>query len=329
MSKLHLTLATGYYDHVTDLVTGRVGAQGIDLTCLQYPMPNEMFARFLLHGDYDVSELSMAKYCSLVSQGDDRFVAIPVFPSRATRHSSLYVRRDGKVQSPAEIRNCVVGLPEWAQTAAVYTRGMLMREYGFELASVDWVQAGVDKPGRAEKVASRLPPGVRVTPRPDKSLSDMLVTGEIDVIMAAHVPVSFREGHPNIRRLFEDPSAAEQDYVRRTGIFPIMHTVAIRKPVLDADPWVAMNLYTAFDEARRLSVERVFSIGTHIPLPWALDHAKKVRDLFGKEYFPYGIEPNRKTLEAFLAFCHEQGVCHRPVAVEELFPKHAAKKVHA
>jgi 4,5-dihydroxyphthalate decarboxylase len=320
MSMLHLTVAAGYYDHMSDLVSGRVTAAGIDLAFRQSAQPNDIFRRFLLGGEFDVSELSMAKYASLVSQGDDRFVGIPVFPSRVVRHSSLYVRRDGKVQSPADLKGCVIGLPEWAQTAAVYTRGMLMHEHGLDLAAIDWVQAGVDQPGRAEKVASRLPAGVRVRPRPDKCLSDMLVAGEIDMIMAAHVPACFEAGHPNVRRLFEDSSAVEQAYVRATGIFPIMHTLAIRREILDSNPWVAVNLYSAFEEARRLSVERMFYVGSLIPLPWAHEHAREMRHVFGKEFFPYGVAANRKTLEAFLRFAHEQGVCHRPVAVEELFP---------
>jgi 4,5-dihydroxyphthalate decarboxylase len=320
MATLRLTFACGYYDHFSDLVSGRVAPNGIELGFVQHPQPNEIFRRFLLDDEFDLSELSMAKYASLVSQRDDRFVAIPVFPSRVARHSSLYVRRDGKVQGPADLQGCVIGLPEWAQTAAVYTRGMLMHEHDLDLASVDWVQAGVDKPGRAEKVASRLPSGVRVTARPDKALSDMLVAGEIDAIMAAHVPACFRQNHPNVRRLFEDSGAAERDYVRRTGIFPIMHTVAIRRRVLDVVPRAAASLHAAFEQARRLSVERIFSVGSHVPLPWAYDYALEMRDVFGEEFFPYGVAANRKTLEAFLGFAYEQGVCHTAVTVEELFP---------
>ena len=328
MATVNLLFACGYYDHFSDLVSGRVAPAGIGLSFLQHPMPNEIFRRFLLEGEFDLSELSMAKYASLVSQRDDRFVAIPVFPSRVVRFSSLYVRRDGKVKSPADLNGCVVGLPEWAQTAAVYTRGMLMREHGLDLAKVEWLQAGVDKPGRAEKVESRLPKGVRVTPQPGKALSDMLVSGEIDAIMAAHVPACFRQKHPNIRRLFEDSSAAEKDYVRRTGIFPIMHTIAIRRQVLDLVPKAAASLYAAFEQARRFSVERIFSVGTHVPLPWANDYAEEMQDIFGGEFFPYGVGPNRRTLEAFLAFAYEQGVCHTPLTVEELFPL-SVERVHA
>jgi 4,5-dihydroxyphthalate decarboxylase len=320
MATLHLTFGCTYYDHFSDLVSGRFAPSGIELTCQQHPMPNQIFRRFLLDGEFDLSELSMAKYASLISQRDDRFVAIPVFPSRVVRFSSLYVRRDGKVKAPGDLNGCVIGLPEWAQTAAVYTRGMLMREHGLDLAKVDWVQAGVDEPGRAEKVESRMPKGVRVTPQPAKTLSDMLVSGEIDVIMAAHVPACFRHEHANVRRLFEDTAAAEQDYVRRTGIFPIMHTVAIRRQVLDLVPKAAASLYAAFEQARRHSLERLFSVGSHVPLPWAHEYAEQIKGIFGGEFFPYGVEPNRKTLEAFLGFAYEQGVCHTPVTIEELFP---------
>ena len=320
MSKLPLTLAISDYDHVRDLTTGRVVPEGIDLNCLDLTV-EEIFFRFVLYREWDVSEISMAKYVSLISQGDTTLTAIPVFPSRIFRHSSFYVRRDGPVKSPADLAGRRVGLPEWAQTAAVYTRGLLMHQYGLDLASIHWVQAGVNQPGRSEKVGLRLPPGVTVTAAPRDSLSEMLVSGQVDAVLSAHAPDCFEHGHPNIKRLFDNVRALEADYYRETGIFPIMHTVALRKEVVERHPWIATNLLKAFDEAKRRSVERVLDIcAPRMPLPWCHDFAAEGRAMFGDDYFPYGIEPNRRTLEAFLLYAYEQGVCHRHLAVEELFP---------
>jgi 4,5-dihydroxyphthalate decarboxylase len=223
------------------------------------------------------------------------------------RHSSIYVRRDGPVKKPADLVGRKVGLPEWAQTAAVYSRGMLVHQFGLDLAAIDWIQAGVDEPGRTEKVKLNLPAGVKVTPRPDSSLDAMLVSGEIDAVLTAHPPPSFVKGHPNVTRMFEDFLELEMNYVKETGIFPIMHTIGIRRELIDRNPWLAMNLYKAFEEAKRRSMERMQAITTTaVPIPWCY--------------------ANRKTLDAFLQYAHEQGVCHRRLQPEELFPPQVQKR---
>ena len=325
MAREKLTLAIGDYDHVADMANGRVPVEGIDLTCLILQI-EEIFFRTLAYREFDVSEISMAKYVSLVSQDDRSFVAIPVFPSRIHRHSSLYVRRDGPVQAPGDLAGRRVGVPEWAQTAAVYSRGFLAHQYGVDLASIDWVQAGVNEPGRAEKVALKLPSGIRLTPAPDRSLSAMLRDGEVDAILTAHAPDCFKQGHPNIRRLFEDYVAVEAEYFRTTGIFPIMHTVVIRRERLDAAPWVARELLKAFEEAKRRSMARALEVSApRFPIPWCYAYAQQAQAMFGEDYWPYGIEANRTTLDAFLQYAHEQGVCHRRLAVEELFSRETAK----
>jgi 4,5-dihydroxyphthalate decarboxylase len=256
----------------------------------------------------------------MISQGDTSLIAIPVFPSRVPRHSSIYVRRDGPVQQPSDLRGRKVGLPEWAQTAAVYSRGLLAHQYGIDLASIEWIQAGVDQPGRTEKVKLNLPAGVKLTPRPDKSLSEMLVSGEIDAALSAHAPACFEHGHPNIRRLFEDFLEVETNYVKETGIFPIMHTVAIRRELVDRHPWLPMNLFKAFEQAKNRSLARVQAItSTTVPIPWCYEHAQRAKALLGEDFWPYGIDANRKTLDAFLQYAHEQGVCHRRLMPEDLF----------
>jgi len=321
MSKLPLTVAMPDYDHARDLVTGVVQPEGINLTCLIMAV-EEIFYRFLVYKEWDVSEISMAKYCALIAQGDKNFLALPVFPSRVFRQGSLYVRRNGPVKTVKDLVGKRVGLPEWAQTAAVYSRGFLQHEYGIKLSSIEWVQAGVNQPGRVEKVEIKLPKGIRLTRVPDKSLNDMLLSGEVDAIMVARAPAAFTAGDRKICRLFENFLEVEAAYYKKTGIFPIMHAVAVKRDVLDKNPWVARSLFNAFEEAKRRSIARaVDSTVTMFPIPWCYEYARRGMDLLGGDYFPYGIEQNRKTLEAFLSYAHEQGVCQRLVKVEELFPK--------
>jgi 4,5-dihydroxyphthalate decarboxylase len=320
MNEVPLTLAISRYDHVEDLVTGRVVPEGIRLTALSLPV-EEIFFRFLKHREWDVSELSFAKYASLISQGDTSLTAIPVFPSRIFRHSSVYVRRDGPVQQPKDLAGKRIGIPEWAQTAAVYSRGFLQHQYGIDLKGIEWIQAGVNEPGRGEKVKLDLPDGIRLAPAPTKSLSQMLVSGEVDAVLSAHAPDCFEDGHPNVRRLFEDYMTVEADYYRETGIFPIMHVIAIKRERVEANPWIAMSLLKAFEAAKRLSVTRALEVtAPRFPIPWCFEHARRAQELFGEDHWPYGVEGNRTTLEAFLAYAHEQGVCHRLLKPEDLFP---------
>jgi 4,5-dihydroxyphthalate decarboxylase len=327
MNEVCLTLAISPYDHAADLVTGKIEPEGIRLTCLTLSV-EEIFFRFLKYREWDVSELSFAKYASLISQGDDSITAIPVFPSRIFRHSSIYVRRDGPVRSPKDLAGKRVGLPEWAQTAAVYSRGFMMHQYGIDLAGIEWIQAGVNEPGRVEKVALNLPAGIRLTPHPAGTLSQMLTDGAIDAALSAHPPNCFESGHPNVTRLFEDYITIETDYYRQTGIFPIMHVLAVKRALIDAQPWIAMSLLKAFEEAKRRSVARALEVtAPRFPIPWCFEHARRAQKLFGSDYWPYGVEGNRITLEAFLRYAYEQGVCHRQLTPEDLFPKQVMQRV--
>jgi 4,5-dihydroxyphthalate decarboxylase len=268
----------------------------------------------------------MGKYCSLISQGDLPLVGIPVFPSRVPRHSSIYIRRDGPVKAPADLAGKRSGIPEWAQTASVYSRGLLAHQYGIDLTSIEWIQAGVDQPGRLEKVKLNLPRGMKYTPRPDKSLSGMLVSGEIDAALSAHPPACFEHGHPNVVRLFPDYLDVEMKYVKDTGIYPIMHAVAFRREIIERHPWVAANVFKAFDEARRRSVERALNnTSSTLPLPWGYEFVRRMQDVVGPDLMPYGVEANRVTLDAFLQYAHEQGVLHRRLTPEELFPPQVQK----
>ena len=318
MEKVALTLAIGDYEHTRDLASGRVPVQGATLNVLALP-PEEAFFRFTHFREWEVSEMSMGKVVSLRSQADEGFTAIPVFPSRVFRHSMIYVREDAKLERPEQLKGRRIGIPEWAQTAVIYARGYLSREAKVPLESVDWVQAGVNEAGRAEKVKLRLPAGVRLRPEPTRSLNDMLLAGELDAVLSARPPRDLGKG---IRRLFADYAKAEEAYFKETGIFPIMHVVVVRSDVLDRHPWLAMNLYKAFEEAKRRSIERLSDItASHAPFAWLAPYAERMKAMFGEDFWPYGLEKNRKTLQAFVDFAFEQGVCHRKLSLEELFPE--------
>jgi len=322
MTRLRLTLAIGDYDHTRDLALGAVRPDGIELIHLALPV-EEIFFRFTKYREWDVSEMSFGKVVSLASQDDRSLVALPVFPSRVFRLSSIYVRGDGRVRSPGDLAGKRIGVPEWAQTAAIYTRGYLAHELGLALADIEWVQAGLNEAGRVEKVALKLPPGIRLRPVRDATLNDMLLGGELDAVLSARPPRGFAEGR--ITRLYPDYREPEEAYFRKTGVFPIMHVVALRRDVFERDPWVAMNLFKAFEEAKRRSLARLADVtASHAPLAWIGDYSARMQRLFGDDPWPYGVEPNRRTLEAFLQFAFEQGVCHRRLGVEELFPAELA-----
>jgi len=327
MPKLTLSLAVNDYDHVRDLLDGRVVAQGIDLVPSVLPV-EEIFYRTTHFQEWDLSEMSLAKYASLRSQGDDRLIGLPVFPSRVFRLSSLYVRSDGSVASPADLRGKRIGVPEWAQTASVYSRGWLTHDQGVALADVEWRQGGVNQAGRQEKVAVRVPDGVRYRPSPEKSLTAMLLDGEIDAILSARPPAPPPGREHDVVRLLTDFETAERDYFERTGVFPIMHLIVMRRDVFTANRWIAGNLLKAFTQAKDASIARLEDITcSHFPLPWMSQRAAQARAMFGGDPWPYGIAPNRVTLDAFLRFAFEQGVCHRLMQADELFPPEMAAAV--
>jgi 4,5-dihydroxyphthalate decarboxylase len=314
-----LTLAVNEYDHVRDLCNGTVPVEGVALNCLNFPV-EEIFFRFARYREWDVSELSLAKYCSLRASGDDSLVAIPVFTSRAFRHSAIFVRADGLVDDPTELAGGRIGVPEWTQTATVYARGLLAHDYGVTVEDVTWVQAGTNEPGRVEGIQVDLPDSITVVPMPDRTLNDMLLAGELDAVIAAHPPAGFTSGGGEIVRLFSDYRAVERDSYERTGVFPIMHVVALRADVHERYPWIAMNLYSAFERAKARSLARVTDVNApFMPVPWGPAHVGGVRETFGEDFWPYGIAANRATLETFLRYAHEQGVCARPLTPDELF----------
>ncbi|HUY20126.1 MAG TPA: hypothetical protein VMV15_12950 [Candidatus Binataceae bacterium] len=320
MNRVRVSIAISDYDHVRDLADGIVQPEGIELVRLNFTV-EEIFWRFSRSREWDVSEMSFANYVALITRGDDTITAIPVFPSRVFRTSAFYLRADGGIRTPDELGGKRVGVPEWIETAGVYARGYLAHHCGVPLSAIEWYQGGLREPGRTEKMKYEAPRGVKVTHLERQTLEAMLEAGELDAILTATQPSIYRADNPSIVR-FANHRALEEDYFRATGVLPAMHLVAIKREVLRQNPWIAMNLYQAFEEAKRRSIHRMFEItASRVPIVWHFVAAEESKKFFPGEYWPYGIEPNRKTLEAFLQYAYEQGVAARLLQPEELFAR--------
>jgi 4,5-dihydroxyphthalate decarboxylase len=319
-ARVHLTMAVADYDHMRDVVHGVVRPDGIQLTAFASADVEGIFYRFIKHREFDVSEMSFGKYVALTSRGKAPMVGIPVFPSRVFRHSGIYVRSDRGIKTAKDLEGRTVAIPEWAQTAGIYARGMLAEYYGVDLTSIRWVQAGVNQPGRVEKVDLALPESIRYQSRPETSISAMLANGEVDAALSARPPDSFLDGHPQIVRLFPNYRADELTYFQKTGVFPIMHLIAMRRTVFEQHPWIAMNLFNACEEAKRRCLERIRMIGiAAVPMPWASGFLEECAATFGADPFPYGLDANRPTLDAFCRFAHDQHITERRLTPDDLF----------
>jgi 4,5-dihydroxyphthalate decarboxylase len=317
---LKLTIATTDYDHFRDFRTGAVNAEGIEHIWLTLGH-HEIFSRFTFNREWDVTELSFAKFVAQVTRENSDIIGLPVYASRVFRFGAFYVNRKSGIKTAVDLKGRSIGSPEWAHTAAVYMRGWLHNEAGVKLTDVHWYQAGANEPGRIEKVEIGLPPGVKLTRVADKSLSQMLAAGEIDCALIARPPDCFLAGNPDVVRLFPNFLEMEEEHFARTKVFPIMHVIAMKRSILDAYPWVARNLYNAFNESKRRSVARLLDPAvSRYPLPWLPTYGRQVTDLFGGDPYPFGIEENRPTLEYFLRYTHEQGIAHRLAKPEEIFP---------
>ena len=314
---LQLSYAGHLSDRVRDLYDGTVVPEGIDLHCLRLE-PFEAFPR-MLQGDFHCGEMSFSTYVIRVAQKDMPFVAIPVFPSRTFRHSAIYVNADAGIRTPEDLRGKRIGVPEYTSTAMVWARGMLKDEYGVLPSDIRWLTGGLRDAGRKQKFRPQIP-GVEIQHTADRTLNEMLVSGELDAIIAPQMPPALREGHPKVRFLFPDYAEVERAYYRKTGIFPIMHVVVLRRDLYEAHPWVASSLCNAFEQAKDNSL-RELRIEEPLPvsLPWVHDLARSVRELMGTDYWPYGVDKNRKVIEALCGYVHDQGLAPRQVAVDELF----------
>ncbi len=281
----------------------------------------ETFFRMLRYREFDVAEMSLSSYTVSLFREPRQFIAIPVFPSRFFRHSSIYVNANAGIRTPADLIGKRVGNPEYQMTAPVWIRGILSDRYGVPVDGVTYVTGGEEEPGRSEKLSLDLPANIRVERiGPTQTLSRMLHDGQIDALYTARAPSSFRAGDGRVRRLFENYPEVERTYFRDTGIFPIMHAIVIRRDVYEANRWVAQSLYKAFVEAqRRTYADLRESAALKAMLPWLTAHVEEAVALMGEDFWPYGFARNRDTLRTFLRYSHEQGLAKRLLEPEELF----------
>jgi 4,5-dihydroxyphthalate decarboxylase len=327
VADLHLSIATTDYDHFRDFRTGAVQAQGIEHTWSVLGH-HEVFARFTANREWDVAELSIAKFAAQVTRDDADIIALPVVCSRLFRFGAFYVNRTSGIRTAEDLRGKRIGSPEWAHSAAVYMRGWLRNEVGVRLDEVEWYQAGANAPGREEKVEVSLPDGVSLTRVADRSLSDLLASAEIDCAIIARPPTCFLDGHPDVVRLFPDFEERELNAYRTTGVWPIMHLIAMQRRILDDNPWVARNLYNAFLESKQRSVARLLDPAvSRYPLPWLPSYARRMTDLFDGDPFPYGVDALRSTVDQLLGYAHQQGIAHRLASADDVFPAGIMTKV--
>jgi 4,5-dihydroxyphthalate decarboxylase len=314
MAKLKLTLACGNYDRTRALIEGRVQPEGIELNVLPL-VPGEIFWRMLNNGEFDASEMSLSSYTILRSQGDDRFIALPVFPSRVFRHGCIYVNSAAGIKAPVDLRGKRVGLGDYQMTASVWVRGLLQHEYGVSPEEIHWVLAApvydnVDLPPRFR--TSQIGPG--------QNLEKMLETGAVDALVSVVLPRSLSADTSIVERLFPDYREVETEYYRRTRIFPIMHTLVLKRELLTREPWTAVSLYKAFVTAKEVNYAALYdSNALRASLPWLIDEIEKSRRIFGPEIWDYSIEGSRPTLDAFVQYLEEQGLTSRRMKIEELF----------
>jgi 4,5-dihydroxyphthalate decarboxylase len=320
MTKLSLTVACAAYDRTWPLISGRVPIEGCDVNFFAID-PSEAFVRAYRSQDFDVTELSASSHILTVARGDAHYVAVPAFVSRLFRHSSFYIRTDRGIQSAMDLRGKLVGVTEYQMTAGLWARGLLSDEYSVRAQDVRWRSGGMDKPGLTERTPIKLPADIDLQPiAKDQTLSDMLEAGELDAMIAARAPSCFLRGAPGIARLWPDFRVAEEDYFKRTGLFPIMHLIGIRRSLVEAHPWLAPSVLKAFTSAKDLALAEIEDVGINrASLPWLAADVARAKALMGPDLWPYGLEANRKAVESMLRWSYEQGLSHRLVAAAELF----------
>lgn len=319
MSKLQLSVAMGDYDRNRALFDGRVQIDGCDPVYMLLS-PEEMFFRAMRSRDFDITELSFSSYLVKHSRGECPYIAVPVFLSRAFRHTSIYVRKD-RIKKPEDLKGKKIGIPEYQLTAIVWARSILQDDYGIAPENVVWVRGGIDTPGRPEKIKLDLPAGVRIESAPENmTISEMLDRGDLDGFIAPRPPSGAAASNPNVGWLFDDPTTVAKDYYRRTGIFPIMHVVGIRKELAENHRWLPGAVYKAFSESKTKALELLADTSaTKVTLPFVEEQLKSAKETLGQDFWSYGVAPNRKTLEAFTRHHHAQGLSSRLVNVDELF----------
>jgi 4,5-dihydroxyphthalate decarboxylase len=317
---LHLTLACWDYDRTRAIMEDRVRFDGIDLTYLNLVI-EETFFRQMRYHEFDVSEMSFSSYLVSMFEPKRPFVAIPVFPSRSFRHSGIYINNDAGISTPQHLAGKRIGCAEYQLTANVWIRGILNDEYGVTPSSFVTLTGGLEEPGRVEKAALRLPSQIKIESiAPDHTLSAMLASGEIDALFSLRAPSCFGSGTGRVRRLFENTYAAEREYYQRTGIFPIMHVIAIRREVYESNRWIAQSLFKGFVEAQRMAYADLSeTAGLKTMLPWLIYQLAETEKMMGVDFWPYGVAANAETINCLLRYSYEQGLSKRLLKPDEIF----------
>ncbi len=319
---LHLTLACGDYDRTRALMDGTVRPDGIHLICLPLPA-EEIFFRMIRFKEFDAAEMSFSSYLINCSRGKKDIIAIPVFPLRLFRHSSVYVHSHSAIKQPRDLIGKRIGVPEYQVTAAVWVRGILQHEYGVSPKRMVWFTGGLEHPGREEKISVSLPSSIKMSHiPPGKTLSQMIETGEIDALIGPRPPSSYRGGKGSVKRLFEDFEPEEIQYYKRNKLFPIMHTVVIRQDIYKSYPWVAQSLYKAFCRAKEICFQHLAETGfVEYSLPWFMSDLKRAKEVLGEDFWPYGVERNQNEIRTLIHYALEQGLIKKMVNMEEVFAK--------
>jgi 4,5-dihydroxyphthalate decarboxylase len=319
MAKLNLSVAVRDYDRTRPLTDGLVQIDGVDPVFMALD-PEEIFFRAFRHAEFDICELSLSSFTVKTARDDCPYIGVPAFVSRAFRHTSIYVRTD-RIKKPADLKGKKVGVPEYQLTANVWARGILQDDHGVKPSDIHWIRGGLEEAGRLEKIAITLPKDVRLDNAPDgRTLSSMLEAGDIDAFIGPRVPSCFTRGHPHVGWLFPDPVAAAENYYKRTGIFPIMHIIGVRREIVAQHPWLPGAVLKAFERSKVVALEKLSDTSsTKVTLPFVEERLMQARALMGADFWSYGVGPNRSTLETFLRHHHAQGLSPRLVKVEDLF----------
>jgi 4,5-dihydroxyphthalate decarboxylase len=322
LAQLPLTLACGDYDRTRAIKDGRVAVEGCALTYLAME-PEEAFHRAFKHQEFDVTELSLSSYLRTVDSGDAPYVGIPAFVSRVFRHSAIYIRTDRGINQPADLKGKRIGLPEYQITAVVWLRGIMQDEYGVKPTDIAWRQGGVEEYGRKERTPLKPIPGLDLEAvAPGKTLSGMLEAGELDALYSARAPSCFMRGAPHVARLFPDFREVEKAYYRKTGIFPPMHLIGVKRHLVERHPWLPASLFKAFVQAKQIALREVKEIDAlRVTLPWLVAEAQATVQLMGEDFWRYGARENAKDIETLTRYAYEQGLVSRKWGIEDLFPK--------
>jgi 4,5-dihydroxyphthalate decarboxylase len=330
MPSVHLSVACNIYDRSQPILDGTIGVEGCELNFIPLP-PEEAHLRAFTGADFDVTELSMASHLIATADGKSPYLGLPAFISRTFRHSCIYIRKDRGIRSGSDLRGKIIGVPEYQMTAAIWMRGIFSEDFGVRSDEIAWRTGGMNAPGRKERMPLNLPPSFDVKPiGNDSSLSDALADGRLDAVITARTPSCFERGDANIGRLFENYRAVEEDYFKRTGIFPIMHGIGVRRDLVERHPWLPRSIYKAFLGAKDMALARMRETGSlAVSHPWIFDERERLMRLMGRDFWPYGIEPNRVSIETLVRYAAEQGLIARRVPIAELLYTEVSDKPFA